>query len=113
MFKEKAASLLYDLQVFDSLIEERGGSRLKFLLFVAAKYPEAVRNADAVEKLGITQGQVSRIARSFASVTADKELGLGLVDINCDPFDPNTKLVTLNERGISVLERHLFTQDRA
>ena len=105
--REKAASMLYDLQLFDSLVVERGGSRVKFLLFVASKYPEAVCTNDVVDQLGLTQGQVSRIARSFYSVNAEKEQGLGLVDINYDPYDPSTKLITLNEKGVSVLKSFL------
>lgn len=113
MLKEKAANLFYVLQLFNSEIEERGGSRLRFLLFVASKYPEAICANEAIDKLELTQGQVSRIARSFYSVTADGKLGLGLVDINYDPYDPSTKKITLNERGISFLNRILFKQERA
>ena len=105
--KEKSKELLHVLQLFDSLIEERGGSKIKFLLYVASKYPHSVTLTNSEKKLGLTQGQVSRIARSFSTVNAEKKTGLDLVDINFDPYDPMTKLITLNEKGVRVLKAFL------
>ena len=102
---KKAAELFHALQSLDELIDERGGSKVKFLLLAAAIHPVAITYDYVQERLGLTQGQVSRIARSFWSVNAEEELGLGLIDINFDPYSPRTKLISLNDKGLAMIKQ--------
>jgi len=101
---KKAASLLHEMQQLDALTEERGGSQIKFLLYVAAKHPQPVLLRDIEEQLELTQGQVSRIARTFHSVNSEGQPGLNLIDIKFDLYSPRTKLISLNDKGLAALK---------
>ena len=104
---KKASEILATLQKLDAVVDERGGSQAKFILYLAAKHPQPVLLKDIEEALSLTQGQISRIAREFYSVNAQGEPGKNLIDIQFDPYHPRTKLLSLNKNGEAVLKKFL------
>ncbi len=104
---KKASNLLDTLQDIDALISERGGSQTKCLLYIASRHPEPVLLKDIEENLGLTQGQISRIAREFHTINSEGAPGKNWVDIVFDPYHPRTKLISLNKNGEAVLKKIL------
>jgi len=102
---KKASNVLAMLQELDEVIDQRGGSQAKFLMYVAKHHPNPVILKDVQEALDLTQGQISRIAREFHSVNSEGQPGKNLIDIQFDPYAPRTKLITLNKNGEAVLKK--------
>lgn len=102
---KKAKAILQDLRGLEMLIEEdKGASKVKFLLLLAAQHPEPLLLKECEGALNLTQGQVSRLVRSFHSIDSRGEVGLGLIDIEFDLYSPRTKLIRLNRKGEAALK---------
>lgn len=102
---KKAKAILQVLQGLGALTAtDRQGSLAKFLLLLASRHPEPVLLKECEAALHLTQGQVSRLARSLHSINAEGRLGLNLIEIDFDLYAPRTKLLRLNKRGEAALK---------
>ena len=78
-----------------------------YLLKLASVHPTPVGFEELVEDLGLSKGQVSRVTRGLHKIDSKGAPGADLIDITFDLHNPRVKLVTLNERGLKMIEDSL------
>ena len=86
-----------------SILKDTSFTTTKYLCTLAIQHPEPASFDDLHKSLGVSQPHISRLTRDLSAINSKGKLGLGLVDVNFDAYQPRVQLVRLNDKGLRTL----------